>query len=55
MLTYGVVFLIVAIIAAFLGFYALAGTAALVGRILFIVFLVLFIAGFLRRRTPPRV
>jgi uncharacterized membrane protein YtjA (UPF0391 family) len=55
MLSYAVVFLIVAIIAAFFGFYALAGTAALVGRIVFIIFLVLFIAGLLRTRTPPRV
>jgi uncharacterized membrane protein YtjA (UPF0391 family) len=53
LLHYAIVFLIVAIIAAFFGFGGVAGTAMEGARILFWVALVLFvvsvIAGFLRR------
>ena len=52
MLYYTLVFLLVAILAAALGFYALAGMAALIAKILFIVFLVLFIMSLLRRKKP---
>ena len=50
---YAVVFLVVALIAAFLGFGGVAGTAMEGARILFWVAIVLFvvslIAGFIRR------
>ena len=45
-------FLIVALIAALLGFGALAGTAAEIAKILFFVFLVLFLVGLITRRPP---
>jgi uncharacterized membrane protein YtjA (UPF0391 family) len=52
MLHYSIVFLLVAIVAAFLGFGLVAGTAALLAKICFVVFLVLFIASLLTgRRT----
>jgi uncharacterized membrane protein YtjA (UPF0391 family) len=46
-LGYAVTFFVVAIIAGVLGFGVIAGTAALVAKILFVLFLVLFIAAFL--------
>lgn len=53
MLYYAVVFLVVALIAAFFGFGGVAGTAMEGARILFWVAIVLFvisiIAGFVRR------
>jgi uncharacterized membrane protein YtjA (UPF0391 family) len=52
MLHYAVVFLIIAIVAAALGFGFLAGTAASIAKILFLVFLVLMILSFLRGRGP---
>jgi len=49
MLYYAVVFFIIAIIAAVLGFGVIAGTAAMVAKVLFIVFLILAVLSFLRR------
>jgi uncharacterized membrane protein YtjA (UPF0391 family) len=53
LLHYAVVFLVVALVAAFLGFGGVAGTAMEGARILFWVAIVLFvvslIAGFVRR------
>jgi len=49
MLHYAVVFFIIAIIAAILGFGVIAGTAALIAKVCFIVFLILAILSFLRR------
>lgn len=45
MLQYAVIFLVIALIAAFLGFGSLAGTAMEIARILFFVFLVLFLVS----------
>jgi uncharacterized membrane protein YtjA (UPF0391 family) len=45
MLSYAVTFLIIAIIAGVLGFGVIAGTAAMIARVFFIIFLVLFIAS----------
>jgi uncharacterized membrane protein YtjA (UPF0391 family) len=45
MLSYAITFLIIAIIAGVLGFGVIAGTAAMIARVLFIIFLVLFIAS----------
>jgi uncharacterized membrane protein YtjA (UPF0391 family) len=45
MLHYALVFLVVALIAAALGFGGIAGAAAGVAKILFVIFLVLFIAS----------
>ena len=49
MLHYALVFLVVAIIAAVLGFGVIAGTAAWIAKICFIVFLIFAILAFLKR------
>lgn len=50
MLSYTILFLLIAIIAGALGFGVIAGTAALVAKVFFILFLILFIASLLRGR-----
>ena len=50
MLYYAITFLIVAIIAGILGFGVIVGTAAMIARFLFVVFLVLFLASYFRGR-----
>jgi uncharacterized membrane protein YtjA (UPF0391 family) len=50
MLHYSVAFLIIAIIAAMFGFGIIASTAAGIAKILFMVFLVLFLASLLMGR-----
>ena len=52
MIYYALAFLLVAIVAGALGFYALAGTAAVIARVLFLIFMVLFIVGLFRNRAP---
>jgi uncharacterized membrane protein YtjA (UPF0391 family) len=49
MLHYAVVFFIIALIAAVLGFGVIAGTAALIAKVCFFVFLVLALLTFFRR------
>jgi len=51
MLHYAVIFFIIAIIAAVLGFGVIAGTSAMIAKVLFIVFLILAVLSFLRRKT----
>jgi uncharacterized membrane protein YtjA (UPF0391 family) len=46
MLSWAITFLIIAIIAAVLGFGGIAGTDTGIAKILFVVFLVMFIASF---------
>ena len=50
MLYYALVFLLIALLAGVLGFGVIAGTAALIARICFIVFLVLFVATLIQGR-----
>ena len=50
MLNYAVIFLVIALLAGVLGFGVIAGTAATIAKVLFIIFLVLFIASLLRGR-----
>ncbi len=50
MLGYAITFLLIALIAGILGFGVIAGTAALIAKICFILFLVLFIATLARGR-----
>jgi uncharacterized membrane protein YtjA (UPF0391 family) len=50
MLHYAVVFLIIALIAALFGFGVIASTAAGIAKILFLVFLVLFVVSLLMGR-----
>jgi uncharacterized membrane protein YtjA (UPF0391 family) len=52
MLSYALIFLIVALLAGVLGFGVIAGTAATIAKILFVVFLILFIISLLRGRKP---
>jgi len=55
MLYYAVVFLVIALIAGALGFFGVAGAAVGIAKILFFVFLVLFVVSLLmgRRSSPP--
>jgi len=51
MLSWALTFLVIALIAGVLGFGVVAGTAATIAKILFFVFLVLFVIGlFMGRR-----
>lgn len=53
MLSWALMFLILAIIAGVLGFGVVAGTAAWIAKVLFVVFLVLLLVSlFTGRRTP---
>jgi uncharacterized membrane protein YtjA (UPF0391 family) len=53
MLSYTITFLVIAIIAGVLGFGLVAGLAMEIARILFFVFLVLFVASLVSGRRPP--
>lgn len=53
MLSWALMFLIVALIAGVLGFGVVAGTAAWIAKICFVVFLVFFLISLVRRATPP--
>ena len=55
MLNWAITFLVIALIAAVLGFGVLAGTAMEIAKILFFVFIVLFILSFFMGRRAPRV
>jgi uncharacterized membrane protein YtjA (UPF0391 family) len=50
MLHWTLVFLIVALIAAALGFFGVAGIAATIAKTLFFVFLILWLISFMTRR-----
>ena len=50
MLSWTLTFLLVAIVAGMLGFGGIAGTAAWLARTCFVIFLVLFLIGFLTGR-----
>ncbi len=54
MLNWAISFLVIALIAAILGFGVLAGTAMEIAKLLFVIFIVLFLISFFTgRRTPP--
>ena len=48
MLNYAITFLLIALLAGILGFGVVAGTAASIAKVLFVIFLVLFIASLFR-------
>lgn len=52
MLHYGIIFLIVALVAAALGFGALAGTAAMAAKIVFVVGIIIFLVSLFTGRGP---
>ena len=47
MLTWSILFLVIAIVAAIFGFWAVAGAAAFIAKILFVVFLIGAVVSFL--------
>jgi uncharacterized membrane protein YtjA (UPF0391 family) len=49
-LTYAIIFLLIALVAGALGFGVVAGTAASIAKILFFIFIVLFLFALLRSR-----
>lgn len=53
MLSWALTFLVIALIAAALGFGVVAGTAALIARFCFILFLVLFVIALITGRRAP--
>lgn len=55
MLHYTLLFLVIALVAAWLGFGMATGVAALAAKICFVAFLVMFIASLIRGRGRSRV
>ena len=53
MLSYAITFLVIALIAGILGLGLVAGLALEIARILFVVFLVLFVVSLVAGRRPP--
>ena len=53
MLGWALTFLIIALIAGVLGFGVISGAAATIAKILFVLFLVLFVIGLLMGRRGP--
>lgn len=54
MISWAITFLIIALIAAVLGFGGIAGTAVGIAKILFFVFIALFVLSLIfGRRVPP--
>ena len=54
MLSWTFTFLVIALIAAVLGFGVLAGTAVYIAKVIFLVFLVMFVLSYLMGRRMPR-
>ena len=54
MLNNAIVFLVIALIAAFLGFGMVAGVAATIAKICFVVFLILFVLSLFKGRGRAR-
>jgi uncharacterized membrane protein YtjA (UPF0391 family) len=52
MLYYSLVFLLIALVSGALGFGALAGTAAAIARVLFLLCLALFVVALIRGKKP---
>lgn len=53
MLNYSILFLVIALIAAALGFTGIAGSAVGIAKILFAVFIILFIVSLIFGRRNP--
>lgn len=54
MFRWGIIFLVIALIAAALGFGGLAGTAAGAAKIVFVVGIILFLVSLFMGRNDPR-
>jgi len=55
MLYYAFLFLLLAIVAGILGFGVIAGTAAMIAKVIFVIFLVLFVASMLLGKKKPTI
>lgn len=55
MLSWALTFLVIALIAAVLGFGGIAGSAAWIAQVLFGLFLILFLVSLIFRGRPPSV
>ena len=53
MFGWGIIFLIIALIASALGFGVLSGVAAWAAKVVFVVGIILFIVGLIRGRSAP--
>ncbi len=53
MLMWAIVFLVIAIIASFFGFREVSGIATQIAKILFFIFLVLFVISLIMHYTSP--
>ena len=53
MMGWAITFLVIALIAGLLGFTAVAGTAMWFAKVLFVVFLILFVVTLIFGRRPP--
>ncbi len=51
MLSWSITFLIIAVVAAVFGFGLIAGTAASIAKVLFFIFLILFVISLITGRT----
>ncbi len=54
MLSWTLTFLVIALIAAILGFGVLAGTAVYIAKVIFVLFLVMFVISLIMGRRVPR-
>ena len=52
MLRYALIFLLIALIAGALGFFSLEGTAMYIARVLFLLFIIIFIVSLIMGRRP---
>ncbi|MCL4877978.1 MAG: DUF1328 domain-containing protein [Anaerolineae bacterium] len=55
MLSWALIFLVIAIFAGVLGFGVIAGTAASIAKLLFVLFLILFVVALITGRSPVRL
>ena len=49
MLRYTIIFIVIALVAGVLGFGSLEGTAALIAKVCFVLFLIFALLGFLKK------
>ncbi len=55
MLRWAIIFLIFGLVAGLLGFWGLEGTAMYIARVLFFLFIVIFLVSLIMGRRPPGV
>ena len=53
MLRWALTFLVVALVAGLLGFWGLEGTAMYIARVLFFIFVIIFLVSIIMGRRPP--